>query len=98
MKNLVKHDTKPTVNSAEPQESFPVRTGSFVCICYQQRFVHAHGQRGCAGDDLISVAHQLGQKRIILCRDIDLAATTNAVVQVVSGEPGKRKHVSCIRN
>ena len=97
MKNLVKHDTKPTVNSAEPQESFPVRTGSFVRNCYQQRFVHAHGQRGCAGDDLISVAHQLGQKRIILCRDIDLAATTDAVVQVVSGEPGKRKHVSCVR-
>ena len=60
MKNLVKHDTKPTVNSTEPQESFPVRTVSFMCICYQQRFVHAHGQRSRARDDLISVAHQLG--------------------------------------
>ena len=91
MKNLVKHDTKPTIDSAEPQEGFPVRTGSFMCICYQQRFVHAHCQRGRARDDLISVAHQLGQKRIILCRDIDLETATDAVEQVVFGEPGSER-------
>ena len=60
MKNLVKHDTKPTIDSAEPQEGFPVRTGSFMCICYQQRFIHTHGQCSGARDDLIGVAHQLG--------------------------------------